>query len=1335
MIKKTELYIEEFQIDLFGDEAFLLNFNVADITDISAKAASYSKEVNIPATKINNQIFSHLYDVNSEGYFNPITKKRTELFVDGVCVMRGFFKLNSIDIINNEYVTYVGVIYEDSVNFIQALGDMELSNLNLPLTSSTGQPTGTTQTITFSGFTGTDFQFFAPTGGPNPSPAKRIYNLNFTGATIPSNAFGVFGTLVDIPKGNVPPWLGINHNPTTIKAFVAAQDCILNLTPTIGLLSQRDVKRGFVKVVQNSAGDWIHTPISPPGFNTTNSSGTLTQTAYPIYLDAGEGVYYYFADRLPLNYTNVTTPPFPLPLNTATTTITGTIQLNLQTSTNNLLINENFIINNISVATNSDNSDICFPLIDYNQSYPYEAKTLTTSQTEKPAVRVRFEDMRPAVFVKRVWDEIFKQSGFKYQSKFLNTNADLFKKLIITGGMDEDEVEAVQFERILTGTTTGTTYYTLTEPVQDTELTSSSGSITGYTYNAFMIGGASPTGTTYWNPIVTRGPYVELLKKNFSYAQQYLASHGYSGPDYGYVLKALVDGKYKIQAQINMTSLAVQYGGSNAPLNKQGLRYLVVIESIKGGSYTNDPSLFTPPSKEKWETIKEYNWVRSQSVDPQDYVFNIDETIELKRGEIVRVKLLASAEAQFDPNSTDSTPYQSVTRLNISSTTPTYIKYYRLGTWIGYEATSITNMLPRGMRQSEFILGISKMFNLYFEPDKQDPKLLYVEPRDTYYEDGRVLNWEKKLDYSKALDISILSHEQAKNYIFRYMDDSSDYYTEQFKKFNANNLTFGSYKFTSPNEYVTESEEMELPFASSYLQRISGTEPFAQTLGTTAAPMVITKIIDPESQKPGYDGDAASWKKEPRILYYGGKTNLPAESDRNYDFYMIGTQTDGDEIEIELQWYPYAGHYDKPLEPTIDINFYSDTHYLPTTYWNNISGNTTTCTSTTTVDLAQLVIGNNVVMNKSVPAYFNVNAAVNKYVTVFRRNANGTIDNTNYFIGLVVSNTTTTVLLKVISKYYPTNTQGVPTGTTSFSSWTLQLTDAILKYDLFNVFYKNQMVELTDQTARLMKCYMYLTPVDIANFRFNDIVYAHDEYWRVNKIIDFDTSSDVKQTTQVELIKIIRAQTSNLIDYIQGGYLGINGGSVGGLGGTTTTTSGTTPEVVGMAPNGQPGSYTNATQELMGLRSNGIVQDVNGLVPRFFEKEATVGRGIDELRYTIVNNTLRIEDAINTANVKPIGESITYTDADAGNQTLDGRYEQVYFDVTARNVLFIITLQDVAANDGFTVHFDALNATTTTFMQIENGNATTNEIFVINQDNSVIAKYDATKEKWIISKG
>jgi hypothetical protein len=1320
-LKKTELYIENKQLDLYGDEAFVLNFNVADISDISAKAASYSKEVDIPATKENNKLFSHLFDVSSEGYFNPLSKKTSQLFIDGVCVMKGYFKLNSITIVDNEYVTYHGLIYEDSVNFIQALGDLELSNLVLPLTGTTASPTGSTGTITINALSGTGFRFVGPTGGPGPSLAKRVYNANYNNVITTG---GVFGSLQPITK-NIPnaPWGGTTgtNSPTTINAFVALQPIVVNLNAAINLSPSRTINWKWFKVIP-SGGTYIHSIVAA-GASPASVTSSFTSPSGPVTLNTGEGIYLYIADTNPILYNPFPPPPINF---LSSSQITGTVQATSVTAVNNLLINESFILNNINVANNSSTTDICFPLIDYNQTYPYSATNKKNNQInefEKPGVRVSFEDLRPAVFVKKVWDAIFKQSGFKYKSKFLDTNADLFKKLIVIGGMDADEVQSLQYERVLTGTTSGTTTYLLTEPVQDTETSPGTASQV-YTYNALLLGGNVPsTGTTtsYWKQIITRPSYTENLLKTYTDANRTNAAHGYSGVEYGNLLKALVAGKYRIQAQIDATSQAVQYGAGNAPASKQGITYRLKIETIKGGSYNNDASLFTAPQKSKWTEKKVVTYTRVQNLSDQDFTLTFDETIDLEQGELARVVLYASAEAQIDPNNVDSTAYSSKTLLKNNG--KCYVKYYRLGTWVGYEATSITNMLPRGMKQSEFVLGISKMFNLYFEPDKQDPKTIFIEPRDTYYEDGFVLNWEKKLDYTKVIDINILPHDQAKNFVFKYKDDGSDYFTEQFKKFTANALTFGSYQFISSDEYVSETNELELPFASSYLQKVSGTDPMSTYTGTNANPIIITKIIDQESQKPGYEGTASSWKKEPRILYYGGKINLPPYEERNYQLFLTGNEPDGDVYQIDLPYYPYAGHYDTPIQPTIDINFFTDTHYLPSTYWQNNFGTanyTPATTSSTTFVLSGLTVGNGyaVYLNTPPTPYFNVNTAVNKYIKV----TNPTTG--EYFKGLVTQFTGSVVVVKLIEKY----------GTGTYSNWTVVLTDVLIKNDLFNVFYKQQMIELTDQSSRLMTCYMNLSPTDIANFRFNDIVYAHKEYWRVNKIVDFDTSSDVNQTTKVELVKILRAQTNNLIDYVQGGYLGISGGLGGGTPTTGTgTNEGTRPSVVGMGPAGTPAEFIRNTPDQFMVVRNSITQDAGGLVPTYFNKEVDVYTGTQDLTDTVIGigNDLNIVREL--GNVRPTGEAITYVDADAGVINLPTRFTQVYYNVIARNKLFIMNLE-VTTTDGYLIHFDTLNDTTTTFIQIANANATTNEVFVLNEDSSVTAKYDATKDIWVISK-
>ena len=1319
MIKKTELYIENRQVDLFGDEAFLLNFNVADISDISAKAASYSKELDIPATKENNITFSHLFEVSSEGYFNPLTKKTAEVFVDGVCVMKGFFKLNGMTIIDNEYVTYHGVVYEDSVNFVQALGDLELSNLVMPLTGVTYVPTGSTSNIIISQLNGTDYLYTPPTG-PLMVPGRK-YNVNYGYLTMTGLALGSLQA-IDKNIGGNSPWqytspIGQTYTNTKVNAFVALQNITVKLTPNITFTTPKRLVWGWYKATPNGSGSYDHHLIQGTSFLGTNVTSITTPTPLAgVNLAAGDGIYLFIQEQWFTIPSGSAPVPPPIYID-ASSQITGTATAQATSPTSSLLIDENYILNNINVATGSTNSDICFPLIDYNQTYPYSAvdDPNNTPEFGYQQVKVKFEDLRPAVFVKRIWDEIFKQNGYKYKSKFLDTNADIFKKLIVVGGIEEDEVETLQYKSVLTGST----QYLLGEPKQD--LPSSTSSATAnytYKYRAFLLGGKVPSAVgSYWNTVINRPTYTEFLKVDYTDANRTNVSHGFSGLDYGNVLKANVAGKYKIKANLKGISTPVFYGNSVAPNAAQDITYRLVIEVLPGGSFTMDPSSFTAPKK--WNQSKTITFKREPLKTDQPFELNFNETLDLQQGDLARVVLYASAEAQKDPNGSISLPYTSRTILD--NTGSCYVEYYRCGTFIGYEATSITNMLPRGMKQSEFILNIAKMFNLYFEPDKQDPRTLYIEPRDAYYEDGRVLNWEKKLDYTNPLDISILPHDQAKNFVFKYDDDSSDYYTEQFKKFTTNGLTFGSYKFVSGDEYVSETSEVGPSFVSSYLQTIAGTNPSIAYTGITANPMVITKIIDPDSQKPEYTGKASKWIKEPRILIYGGKIQLPPYQYRTYQLVFIGNEPDGDEYKMDMPHYPYAGHLDNPIQPKVDINYYTDIKYLETTYWKNGFGNAYNYSiSTTTIDLSQVTINGGLVV--TIPYnptnYYQVNANVDKYVKVVDLN-----NPNNYVIGRIYSSGATTLNLRVTQK----------NGTGIISSWKVYMYDIQMKYNLFNVYYKQQMIELTDQSSRLMTCKVHLTPVDIANFRFNDVIYMHGEYWRVNKIVDYDTSSDVHQTTKMELVKLLRAQTNTLIDYIQGGYLGIGGGT----GGSTTTTGtistgGTTPSVVQMGPAGTVGQFVSTMPSQLNVLNNSIVQDANGMIPTFFSKQPNMYTNIQDLKnvvYDISNNLNALKEVTNSA---PIGKSIILTEEDAGRPYgVSEDIQQLYFKNINRRVLFMITLQDMAS-DGFTIAFSPYTGEDIAFVQILNENVNTHEIFVINVDHGITAKYDATRNIWNI---
>jgi len=77
--------------------------------------------------------------------------------------------------------------------------------------------------------------------------------------------------------------------------------------------------------------------------------------------------------------------------------------------------------------------------------------------------------------------------------------------------------------------------------------------------------------------------------------------------------------------------------------------------------------------------------------------------------------------------------------------------------------------------------------------------------------------------------------------------------------------------------------------------------------------------------------------------------------------------------------------------------------------------------------------------------------------------------------------------------------------------------------NLYNTFYKNQFEEILDVNSKILTAQLYLTPQDIRDFRFSDVIYlrlgSSGQYYHVNKINNYSLTEPYK-TTEVELIKI-----------------------------------------------------------------------------------------------------------------------------------------------------------------------------------------------------------------------
>jgi len=121
-------------LDLYKDESIPLNLSVDNFTNVDEKIASYSKSFLIPATKRNNIIFSHYFDVtrtqNHDPYvFNPFAKTKALIKDDTVTIFEGWMKLINVQE-KDQQVSYNINLYSEPTTFCDYLKASTIGELD-----------------------------------------------------------------------------------------------------------------------------------------------------------------------------------------------------------------------------------------------------------------------------------------------------------------------------------------------------------------------------------------------------------------------------------------------------------------------------------------------------------------------------------------------------------------------------------------------------------------------------------------------------------------------------------------------------------------------------------------------------------------------------------------------------------------------------------------------------------------------------------------------------------------------------------------------------------------------------------------------------------------------------------------------------------------------------------------------------------------------------------------------------------------------------------------------------------------------------------------------------
>ena len=119
--------------DLYEEQDIPLTLSVDNFKNAAEKVQSYSKDFDLPNTKRNNQIFTHIFEItktiSTAADFNPYAKTRAVLKQDGVLIFEGSLRL--IEIKDNEgEISYNVNLYSEAISLAEVLQARTFSDLD-----------------------------------------------------------------------------------------------------------------------------------------------------------------------------------------------------------------------------------------------------------------------------------------------------------------------------------------------------------------------------------------------------------------------------------------------------------------------------------------------------------------------------------------------------------------------------------------------------------------------------------------------------------------------------------------------------------------------------------------------------------------------------------------------------------------------------------------------------------------------------------------------------------------------------------------------------------------------------------------------------------------------------------------------------------------------------------------------------------------------------------------------------------------------------------------------------------------------------------------------------
>jgi hypothetical protein len=135
-MRKIDIYInttgnDYSKIELFNDEQININSSIQNIQDLSKVYTDFTQSFTIPATTINNDIFTFFYQSDLDSLINHNKRRNAFIEIGTIPFRSGKIQLEKANVSNNKVENYTITFYGDLMSLKDKFGDDTLQDLNL----------------------------------------------------------------------------------------------------------------------------------------------------------------------------------------------------------------------------------------------------------------------------------------------------------------------------------------------------------------------------------------------------------------------------------------------------------------------------------------------------------------------------------------------------------------------------------------------------------------------------------------------------------------------------------------------------------------------------------------------------------------------------------------------------------------------------------------------------------------------------------------------------------------------------------------------------------------------------------------------------------------------------------------------------------------------------------------------------------------------------------------------------------------------------------------------------------------------------------------------------